>query len=139
METPLRWHSRLATYCKALSRLSQVVLLHSQRKLSEYETDSLIKRFEFTYEMAWKLLISYEKDNGIQNIMGSRDVVRHAVALNIIGNSDAWMDMIDARNRTSHLYDEDMAVDVVDEVVFTYYPLLQELQETMTIKARREV
>ncbi len=45
--------------------MSAVVTLRRQRPLNEYENDSLIKRFEFTYEMAWKLLMSYEKDNGI--------------------------------------------------------------------------
>ena len=131
MDTSPRWPGRLATYSRAVGRLTQIISLREQRGLNVFETDGLIKRFEFTYEMAWKMLMSYEKDNGIQNVMGSRDVVRHAVALGIIDNGDAWMEMIDARNRTSHLYDEDMATDVVDEIVFTYHPLLQELQKKM--------
>lgn len=39
--------------------------------------------------------------------------------------------MIDARNNTSHLYDEEMAADVMDEITNTYYPLFMELQNKM--------
>lgn len=105
--------------------------MHHQRGLNEFEKDSLIKRFEFTYEMAWKLMMSYEKENGIVQILGSKDVVRHALALSLINNGEAWLDMIDARNRTAHVYDDEMAADIVDEIVFTYYPLMVELRKRM--------
>lgn len=126
-----RWKERLTTYDTALRRLTEVVTMHRQRGLNEFEKDSLIKRFEFTYEMAWKLMMSYEKENGIVQIMGSKDVVRHAMAMTLIDNGEAWLDMIDARNKTAHVYDDEMATDIVDEVVFTYYPLLVELRQRM--------
>ena len=107
-----RWIERLATFQKAMVKLSDVVSLYQQHPLNEYERDSLIKRFEFTYEMAWKLMMSYEKENGVTSILGSKDVVRHAYNMTLIENGEAWMDMIDTRNQTSHLYDEQMAADV---------------------------
>ncbi len=131
-EVTPRWKERLETFGSALVRLADVVALHHERKLSEYECDSLIKRFEFTYEMAWKLMVSFEKESGIEGILGSKDVVRHAQAMQLIDNGEAWMDMIDARNKTSHVYDEQMARDVIDEIINTYYPLLLELQNKMT-------
>ncbi len=60
--------------------------------------------------MAWKLMMSYEKENGIVQIMGSKDVVRHAMAMTLIDNGEAWLDMIDARNKTAHVYDDEMAI-----------------------------
>ena len=98
--------------------LTVVVDLSRQRLLDEFERDSLIKRFEFTYEMGWKLMMSFEKENGVTGMLGSKDVVRHAVALGLIENGEAWMDMIDARNQTSHVYDEDTAADVADSIIF---------------------
>ena len=76
-------------------------------------------------------MMSYEKENGIGQILGSRDVVRHATALSLIDNGEAWMDMIDARNQTSHLYDEDTVNDIVDDIIHTYHPLFEELQKQM--------
>ena len=129
-KTP-RWKERLETFGSALARLADVVALQQKRALNEYECDSLIKRFEFSYEMAWKLMMSFEKENGIEGILGSKDVVRHAKAMQIIENGEAWMDMIDARNTTSHVYDEQMAMNVADDIINTYFPLLQELNIRM--------
>ena len=126
-----RWRERLTTFDNALKRLTEVVVMHHQRGLNEFEKDSLIKRFEFTYEMAWKLMMSYEKENGIVQILGSKDVVRHAVAMTLIDNGESWLDMVDARNKTAHVYDDEMATDMVDEIVFTYCPLLIELKKRM--------
>lgn len=126
-----RWMERLSVYGKALDRLGDVVQMSRRCTLNEYERDSLIKRFEFSYEMAWKLMMSYEKDNGIDQLLGSRDVIRRAVSMSLIDNGEAWMDMIDVRNRTSHVYDEEMAVDVTDDIIHTHYPLLTELRDKM--------
>lgn len=127
-----RWMERLSVFGKALDRLSDVVQISRQHPLNEFERDSLIKRFEFSYEMAWKLMMSYEKDNGVVQLLGSKDVVRQAVSMSLIDNGEAWMDMIDVRNRTSHVYDEEMAVDVTDDIIFTHYPLLMDLRDKMT-------
>ncbi len=126
-----RWKERLAVFCNALNRLTAVIDIAKQRKLNEFECDGLIKRFEFTFEMAWKLMMSFEKENGIIGMLGSKDVVRHAVVLGLVDNGEVWMDMIDARNQTSHVYDEETANDVYDSIIFTYHPLLLALQEKM--------
>lgn len=131
MESTLKWMERLAIFSNALDRLGNVIALGRQHTLNEYERDSLIKRFEFTYEMAWKLMMSYEKWSGIPQILGSRDVVRNATMLGLVGNGEAWMDMIDARNQSSHTYDEEMAIDLIDVIVHTHYPLLVELRNKM--------
>lgn len=129
-KTP-KWYERLDIYKNAIDRLTEVVALNKQRSLNQFERDSLIKRFEFSYEMAWKLMMSYEKENGIFEILGSKDVIRQAFKLSLVNNGEAWLEMVETRNRTSHLYDEEMATDVMDEIIYTYYPLLMELRETM--------
>lgn len=134
-----RWVERLAVYGKALDRLSDVVQMSRRHPLDEYERDSLIKRFEFCYELAWKLMMSYEKDNGAIQLMGSKDVVRQAVSMSLINNGEAWMDMIDVRNRTAHVYDEEMAADVADDIIYTHFPLLVELRERMTVIANENL
>ena len=126
-----KWLERLGIFNNAIARLAEVIEIRKQRSLNQFECDSLIKRFEFSYEMAWKLMMSFEKENGIEGILGSKDVVRHAKAMQIIENGEAWMDMIDARNTTSHVYDEQMAMNVADDIINTYFPLLQELNIRM--------
>jgi nucleotidyltransferase substrate binding protein (TIGR01987 family) len=82
-------------------------------------------------------MMSYEKDNGVIGLAGSKDVVRQAFSLSLIDNGDAWMEMIDDRNRTTHIYDEEMAADVIDEIIHTYHPLFVELENRMDQLAKK--
>lgn len=43
------------------------------------------------------------------------------------------MDMIDARNQTLQIYDEEAAADVADNIIYTFYPLLQALHDKMKL------
>ena len=83
-------------------------------------------------------MMSYEKENGITGVLGSKDVIRQAFKLSLVNNGEAWLEMVDTRNRTSHLYDEEMAADVIDEIIYTYYPLLAELRDVMVQTANNE-
>ena len=70
----------------------------------------MIQRFEFTFELAWKLMKSYAEYQGTdKEIMGSRDAIRWAFENKLIADSNIWMEMVKRRNDTSHAYDEDTA------------------------------
>ena len=117
-----RWEQKLNSYRKALSRLAEVVNVMKVRQLNDFEADGLIQRFEFTFELAWKLMKSYADYQGIdKEIMGSRDAVRWAFENKLIEESDVWMEMIKRRNDTSHTYDEDTVADVVIRVKDAYF------------------
>ncbi len=117
-----RWEQKLNSYRKALGRLAEVVNVAKVRQLNDFEADGLIQRFEFTFELAWKLMKSYAEYQGTdKEIMGSRDAVRWAFDCGLITNSDVWMEMIKRRNDTSHTYDEDAAADVVIRVKDVYF------------------
>jgi len=123
MENTLpRWEQKLNSYRKALGRLAEVVNVMKIRQLNDFEVDGLVQRFEFTFELAWKLMKSYADYQGTdKEIMGSRDAVRWAFENKLIEDSDVWMEMIKRRNDTSHTYDEDTAADVVKSVKDSYY------------------
>ena len=116
-----RWEQKLNSYRKALGRLVEVVNVMKVRQLNDFEADGLIQRFEFTFELAWKLMKSYADYQGAdKEIMGSRDAVRWAFENKLIEDSDVWMEMIKRRNDTSHNYDEDTAAEVVLRVKDSY-------------------
>lgn len=123
MENTLpRWEQKLNSYRKALIRLAEVVNVMEVRQLNDFEADGLIQRFEFTFELAWKLMKSYAEYQGTdKEIMGSRDAIRWAFENKLISDSDVWMEMIKRRNDTSHTYDEDTAADVVLRVKDSYF------------------
>lgn len=127
-----RWEQKLSNYRKALHRLAEVVNVAKVRELNDFEADGMIQRFEFTFELAWKLLKSYAEYQGVdKEIMGSRDAIRWAFENGLITDSNVWMEMIKRRNDTSHTYDEDTASEVVDRIEDVYYQCFVYLFEKM--------
>ncbi len=127
-----RWEQKLNSYQKALSRLAEVVNVMKVRQLNDFEADGLIQRFEFTFDLAWKLIKSYAEYQGTdKDIMGSRDAVRWAFENKLILDSDVWMEMIKRRNDTSHTYDEDFSADVVLRVKESYFQEFVDLYNKM--------
>lgn len=133
MENTLpRWEQKLNSYRKALGRLAAVVNVMKARQLNDFEADGLIQRFEFTFELAWKLMKSYADYQGTdKEIMGSRDAIRWAFENKLIEDSDVWMEMIKRRNDTSHNYDEDTAADVVLRVKDLYFQAFTDFYDKM--------
>jgi hypothetical protein len=52
----VRWKQRLQSFSAALRQLAKAVALRCTRDLSELEQLGLIQAFEFTHEMAWKVM-----------------------------------------------------------------------------------
>ncbi len=75
---------------------------------------------------------NYIEYQGGEKLAGSRDTIRQAFALEIITNTDPWFDMLESRNETSHVYDEDTENDVLDKITMTYLPIMQELNKRMS-------
>lgn len=129
-----RWEQKLNSYRKALSRLAEVVNVMKTRQLNDFEADGLIQRFEFTFELAWKLMKSYADYQGTdKEIMGSRDAIRWAFENKLIEDSNVWVEMIKRRNDTSHTYDEDTAANVVMSVKNSYYQAFVSFYDKMNI------
>ena len=127
-----RWEQKLQSYTKALNRLAQVVNESHRRELNEFEMDSVIQRFEFTHEVAWKLMKAYAEYQGDDTLMGSRDAVRWAYENHLITDGQVWMNMIRSRNETSHDYDDSVALEVVKLVIDSYYAAMLEFHQMMT-------
>lgn len=116
-QTPdVRWRQRFQSYKKAFGQLTAAVSLADERALSELEQQGLIQAFEFTHELAWNTLKDFLESRGTINLYGSKDVTREAFAKGLISNGDEWMAMIQARNRSSHTYNEKTAREVADAI-----------------------
>mgnify|MGYP001553081664 CR=1 FL=1 len=118
----VRWRQRFQSFGKAFAQLSAAADLASQRKLSDLEQQGLIQAFEFTHELAWNTLKDFLESRGAANLYGSKDATREAFAKGLIGNGDEWMAMIQARNRSSHTYNEKTAHEVAAAILASFVP-----------------
>jgi nucleotidyltransferase substrate binding protein (TIGR01987 family) len=126
--TDIRWRQRFDNFQRALESLTQAIQLMQQRPLSKLEEQGLIQGFEFTHELAWNVLKDYLEMEGIQGLVGSRSSSREAFKRGLVVDGEAWMDMIEARNLSSHTYNPKVASSIVTAVRDRYYPEFLALQ-----------
>jgi nucleotidyltransferase substrate binding protein (TIGR01987 family) len=127
----IRWKQRLKNFSTALNNLREAVNLSQKRELSNLEKQGLIQSFEFTHELAWKIMKDYFDFQGGNLITGSRDATREAFNNSLISQGDLWMEMIKSRNQTSHTYNENVANEIVKKIVKEYFNLFQQFFKTM--------
>ncbi len=128
MEENERWKKRFHSYCKALLQLETAL---QQKHFSVLEKDGVIKRFEFTFELAWKTLQDKLYNEGYIDIKGPKPVIKQAFQDHIITDGQEWIDMLTDRNNSTHLYDESAALHIFDKIQTTYFQLLKDLQSNL--------
>lgn len=131
MNPDIRWHQRLENFSKALSQLESAVMLSKQRKLSTLEEQGLIQAFEFTHELAWNLMRDYFYYQGNNEITGSRDASRESFKMGLVQNGEAWMEMIKSRNQSSHTYNQEVADDISEKIITSYFGLFKDFERKM--------
>jgi nucleotidyltransferase substrate binding protein (TIGR01987 family) len=103
---------------RAIARLEEAVATYGQDTTQSLIRDGLVQRFEFAYEISHKLLRRYLAANAIPpellNGMNFADIIRigneHGL---LLSDWPRWKAFRDMRARTSHSYDEAVALDVV--------------------------
>ncbi|MGR3319766.1 MAG: HI0074 family nucleotidyltransferase substrate-binding subunit [Candidatus Anammoxibacter sp.] len=114
----LRVEDGLSNFSKAVGRFANVV----DRKEEFYDQgygdiylDLVVKRFEFTYEMSWKVIKRYLDFLGFE-CNNPRSCFKEAFAQGIIEGEEIWLDMIEKRNLCIHIYDEDEIKEILDVI-----------------------
>ncbi len=99
----------------------------SLEKFDEALRDSIIKKFEYTFELSWKTIKAYLEEEGYEEMSSPRKVLKQAFESNIIFDEEVWSNMLEARNSTAHTYDEEKAIYYEDVIKNKYIKKLDEL------------
>ncbi len=94
-----------------------------EQGLQEYEQhpslltirDGVIQRFEIAMDLAWKLTQRALKETyGVveEDLRTKKDIFREAASKGLITDAERWLEHLEARNQTSHIYDAEMAQQV---------------------------
>lgn len=86
--------------------------------------DATIQRFEFTFELLWKVLKAYFEIKGIE-LQFPRETLKQAYVSKIINDEQIWLAMLKDRNLTSHTYDKELA-DLIFKDIKNYVPVIRE-------------
>ncbi|MFZ4544869.1 MAG: nucleotidyltransferase substrate binding protein [Saprospiraceae bacterium] len=135
MEEDIKWKQRFPNFRKALNQLQNISKIES---LSEVDKLALIKTFELTHELSWKVMKDFFEMQGSQGIMGSRDATREAFQKGLIEDGESWMKMIKSRNLSAHAYNEEIADEIVSEIVSLYEALFVDFKHKMSNYLKNE-
>ena len=101
---------------KAVASLERGVNRSSLAVEDEELRDAVIQRFEYTYELCWKMLKrQIEAEAASPSAVDGysfRDLLREGAERGMIVNVEAWFGYREQRNITSHTYDEQKALSV---------------------------
>ncbi|GBR74091.1 putative nucleotidyltransferases [Candidatus Termititenax aidoneus] len=127
----------LSSFAKAVKTLKEALAEHAKDKTNLFVRDSVIQRFEYTYELSHKMLkrfLLYSEFSG-QDIaeMVFSNIIRTANEKGLLlNNLEKWEEYRKIRNMTSHTYDEikaKLVVAIVPEFLQEAVFLLEQLQQ----------
>lgn len=122
-----RWKQRFENLAKAFSLLEEAA---TAENLSALESEGLIQRFEYTFELCWKTLKDYLESKGIA-VQFPRDVLKEAFHAGIIADGEVWIEMLEKRNTLAHTYNETQFKDSVSAVRDRFYPRIRRLVDRL--------
>ena len=113
-------------FVSAVSRLEEAVSDFGQVKLNSVR-DGAIQRFEFCTELAWKTVREYIIEQGYTDINSPKSVMKTAFSDGLLDSEQGWLDILESRNITSHVYDEKTAEKIFESIKNTYINLFKDL------------
>jgi len=118
--------TKISNFLNAVERLQEAVTEYTKNSENTIIRDGLIQRFEFTFELSWKAIKEYLYIQGIGNgLTFPKQILKTAYENYIIQEESIWLLMLEARNKTSHVYDDKAAQRIADDICFRFLtPLL---------------
>ncbi len=117
----IRWKQRYENLSLACSLLGEAAEIPALNRLEE---EGMIRRFEYTWELAWNTLKDYLESEGIV-VRFPREAIKESFAAGLLDDGEIWMEMIGARNLVAHRYDEGAFLALVTTIRSRYYPALR--------------
>jgi len=108
---------------RAIERLEEgCQRLKTQTESDSLLRDGLIQRFEFCFELGWKSIQAAAAVEGVI-VRSPKGALGHALASSWIDEESLWFRMLEARNLSSHTYNERIAAELVSEIPTFLTPL----------------
>lgn len=93
------------------------------RVVDDLDRDGVIQRFEFTFELLWKTAKIFLEYEGFRCV-SPRSCLKEGVRREILVEGEVLLDMLEDRNKTSHIYDEHTAEEIFERIKNEYVPVI---------------
>jgi nucleotidyltransferase substrate binding protein (TIGR01987 family) len=103
----------LTSWKRALASLERAITRSTAAPEDEELRDAVIQRFEYSYELSWKMLKRHLEqvvpDPGAVDQWSFQQLMREAAERGLIAAVEPWIEYRHQRNMTAHAYDESKA------------------------------
>jgi nucleotidyltransferase substrate binding protein (TIGR01987 family) len=123
-----RWFYRFDNFKRAFMLLKDAIDTKKAREVTQLEKEGIIQRFEYTWELAWKVLKDYLEYKGV--VLGTittASVAQEAFAAKLIEQGDLWMQALDARNKMSYTYNIKIFEKIIVNIENHYLQILEDM------------
>jgi nucleotidyltransferase substrate binding protein (TIGR01987 family) len=96
----------------------------------ELTRDGAIQRFEFTFELLWKTIKIFLRDQGVE-ARSPKDCLKEAFRLGWIVDEETFAQMLEDRNSTSHIYSQEKAEEIFLRIKTRYVTAIDKLAVTL--------
>jgi len=111
---------------KAVKRLADGL----KKSKDQLDRDGVIQRFEFTFELTWKSLRLFLLDQGIV-VNSPKEAFKGAFRYGLIKDGKLFLDMLEDRNLTSHLYSQEEVAKIFNRIKKSYSSALINLSKEL--------
>jgi len=87
-----------------------------------------IQYFEFSFELAWKTIKRIAEEEGLADCNSPKSALKAAFSNGWVDAEEVWLEMLSSRNKMSHTYSAEDAIDVYEKLP-AYADALQQLAE----------
>ena len=116
---------KLKEFKKVLTTLKKAL---NQRK-NDLIRDSVIKRFEYSFELCWKTVKIFLNEKFGMDIFSPKESFRELRKNKLISDkqTELLLEMTDDRNKIIHVYDEDFSDELYKKIKENYFDLMQKI------------
>ncbi len=126
-----RWKLRFENYLTTLANFDQII--PADGSTSEFEKYALVQRFEFAFDLSWKVMQDYLKYVGYFDIRGPRPCIMQMAQDGLI-DPFVWEELLNARNESGDSFDDSKNQIYFDKIVNDFLPVLREFKDKMVAK-----
>lgn len=140
MSEDIRWIQRFNNFQRAYTLLRQVI--EDNKNILQLEPivkEGIIKRFEYTYELAWKTLKDKMEHDGLTiDKISPKPLFKQAFQSKYINDIEIWLRMANDRNLTTHTYSFETFNKIIKSLQQDYFPLLTNFYDDLLVAVLNE-
>lgn len=108
--------THLKNCIESLKECSEAYKTNTDEQMRKFIEDSCVKRFEFTVETSWKIMKKYLKEvyGKDDKELTMNNIFRLMEGYGFIKSWENWREYYDRRNDTSHEYNREKAIKILE-------------------------